>query len=78
MISIGHGNIDPGLVRRSREEFRNMASEHSSYERRLQELDALDHLTLEQEAEEHRLKKLKLHLKDQMTGMLSHGDLQAV
>ena len=60
------------------EEFRNMANEHSSYERRLQELDALDHLTLEQEAEEHRLKKLKLHLKDQMTGMLSHGDLQAV
>ena len=43
------------------EEFRNMASEHSSYERRLKELDALDHLTLEQEAEEHRLKKLKLH-----------------
>ena len=27
LISIGHGNIDPGLVRRSREEFRNMADE---------------------------------------------------
>ena len=60
------------------EDFRNMASEHSSHERRLQELDALDHLTLEQEIEEHRLKKLKLQLKDQMTEMLSHGDLQAV
>ena len=60
------------------EEFRNMASEHSSYERRLGELDALDHLTLEQEAEEHRLKKLKLHLKDQMNEMLSSGDLTAV
>ena len=60
------------------EEFRKMADDHSSYDRRLQELEALDHLSMEQEAEEHRLKKLKLLLKDQMTEMLSRSDLQAV
>ena len=60
------------------EEFRKMAEDHSSYDRRLQELEALDRLSMEQEAEEHRLKKLKLHLKDQMTEMLSRSDLQAV
>ncbi len=60
------------------EEFRKMAEDHSSYDRKLQELEALDRLSMEQEAEEHRLKKLKLHLKDQMTEMLSRCDLQAV
>ena len=60
------------------EEFRKMAEDHSSYDRKLQELEALDHLTMEQEAEEHRLKKLKLLLKDHMTEMLSRCDLQAV
>lgn len=60
------------------EEFRKMAEDHSSYDRRLQELEALDHLSMEQEAEEHRLKKLKLLLKDHMTEMLSRSDLQAV
>ena len=56
------------------EEFRKMVAEHADHKRKIEELEALDHLTLEQEAEVHRLKKLKLHLKDQMTGMLfSHG-----
>lgn len=60
------------------EEFRKMVEDHSSYDRKLQELEALDHLSMEQEAEEHRLKKLKLLLKDHMTEMLSRSDLQAV
>ena len=60
------------------EEFRKMVEDHSSYDRRLKELEALDHLSMEQEAEEHRLKKLKLLLKDHMTEMLSRSDLQAV
>lgn len=60
------------------EDFRKMAAEHADYKRRLEELGALDHLSLEQEAEEHRLKKLKLHLKDQMTGMLSNQGFQSV
>ena len=60
------------------EEFRRLASDHSGYDLRLQELEALDHLTLDQEAEEHRLKKMKLHAKDQMMEMIGRCDLQAV
>ena len=60
------------------EEFRKLAAEHADHERRIQELEALDHLNLEQEAEEHRLKKLKLHLKDQMNQMVTSSGLQPV
>ena len=60
------------------EEFRKLAAAHAGHERRIQELEALDHLNLEQEAEEHRLKKLKLHLKDQMNQMVTSSGLQPV
>ncbi len=60
------------------EEFRKLAAEHADHERRIKELEALDHLNLEQEAEEHRLKKLKLHLKDQMNQMVTSSGLQPV
>lgn len=60
------------------EDFRKLATEHADHKRRIEELEALDHLTLEQEAEEHRLKKLKLHLKDQMNGMIASHGLQPV
>lgn len=60
------------------EEFRKLAAEHADHERRIQELEALDHLNLEQEAEKHRLKKLKLHLKDQMNQMVTSSGLQPV
>ena len=60
------------------EEFRKLATEHADHKRRIEELEALDHLTLEQEAEEHRLKKLKLLLKDQMREMVSNSGLQPV
>ena len=40
--------------------------QHQDHERRLEELRARSWLTPEEEMEEKRLKKLKLHLKDQM------------
>src|SRR5437868_14612246 len=52
------------------EEYRRLASEHSSYARKLDELEALPHLSAEEEMEEHRLKKLKLRLKDQMEAIV--------
>ena len=47
-------------------EFRRLADEHAAYKRLLDAIESKGHLTLDDEAEENRLKKLKLRLKDQM------------
>ncbi|MGQ9918313.1 MAG: YdcH family protein [Bryobacteraceae bacterium] len=48
------------------EEFRALAQKHAEYKRLIEAIEAKSHLTPEDELEEHRLKKLKLHVKDQM------------
>ena len=54
------------------DEFRSLAEKHSEYHRLLEKLEAkAPHLTLEDEAEEQRLKKQKLRLKDQMNEILA-------
>ena len=53
------------------EEFRQLAHQHSEYAQKLDELEALAHLTDEEQLEEHRLKKIKLRLKDQMEAIVS-------
>jgi uncharacterized protein YdcH (DUF465 family) len=60
------------------EEFRRLVSQHSEYAHKLDELEALPHLTEQEQLEEHRLKKIKLHLKDQMEAILSQHRPQAV
>ena len=50
----------------SNEEFRRLADEHSQYSQRLDSLINKKYLSEEEKIEEVRLKKLKLHLKDQM------------
>lgn len=55
------------------DEYRRLAVEHSDYDRKLGQLEALPHLSVEEEIEEHRLKKLKLHLKDQMEAIASRS-----
>ena len=60
------------------EEFRRLARQHSEYARQLESLESLPHLTYEQELEETRLKKMKLHVKDQMEAILSQGRPQQV
>jgi uncharacterized protein YdcH (DUF465 family) len=62
----------------SDEEYRRLAAEHSNYSRKLDQLEALPHLSVEEEMEEHRLKKLKLHLKDQMEAIASRYRAQQV
>jgi uncharacterized protein len=60
------------------EEYRQLASQHSDFARKLDDLESLPHLTDEQQLEETRLKKLKLRLKDQMEAMVSHNRPQHV
>ncbi|MBS1855216.1 MAG: YdcH family protein [Acidobacteria bacterium] len=58
------------------EEFRQLADQHSEYSRQLDRLEALPHPTEQEELEEHRIKKLKLRIKDQMEAIMSHSRQQ--
>ena len=60
------------------DEFRTLATQHHDYAEKLDQLETLSHLTEEQEMEEHRLKKLKLRLKDQMEAIMSQYRSQQV
>lgn len=60
------------------ETFRHLAEQHAEYHRQLEAIEAKAHLTEQDEVEEHRLKKLKLHLKDQMTQIISRYKTQHV
>jgi len=48
------------------EEYRRLREEHARYKNQLNELSAKAYLSDEEQAEEVRLKKLKLRAKDQM------------
>jgi uncharacterized protein YdcH (DUF465 family) len=52
-------------------EFRTLYEQHHEFELRLQDLESKPHLTSEDELEEVRLKKLKLHSKDRMLEILA-------
>ena len=53
----------------SHEEFRRLAQEHAQYSQRLESLTEKRYLSDDEKLEEVRLKKLKLHLKDQMANI---------
>lgn len=57
-------NIDP--------EFRRLAVQHSEYEQLLHELESKSHMNEVELAEEARVKRIKLALKDQMQEMMVH------
>ena len=60
------------------EQFRQLAIEHSKYDQLIDALESNPVLTGDEEAEEHRLKKLKLRLKDQMTELMNRYKAQNV
>jgi uncharacterized protein YdcH (DUF465 family) len=60
------------------EQFRTLAEEHAQYHKQLEALEAKDHLTLADEAEEQRLKKMKLRLKDMMNGIMSQSRTHSI
>ena len=53
------------------DEFRSRAEQHLQLKKRLEEIESKAHLTLEDEEEEHRIKKQKLRLKDEMNLIVS-------
>ncbi len=61
-------------------EFRKLAELHADYHGQLEALEAASngHLTQQEQIEEHRLKKLKLHAKDQMNAILRQYKAQHV
>lgn len=60
------------------EEFRRLVDEHHQHHMQLEALEAKPLLSDQEQVEEHRLKKLKLHLKDQMNEILSRYKAQRV
>lgn len=58
------------------ERFRELMHQHHEYKRLVDELKAKPALSTQEELEEHRLKKLKLHLKDEMEQMVNEYKLQ--
>ena len=60
------------------EEYRRLSGEHNEMAQKLDALESLPHLTEEEQLEEHRLKKIKLHLKDQMEAIVALNRAQHV
>jgi uncharacterized protein YdcH (DUF465 family) len=58
--------------------FRDLAEEHTRFHKQLEALEAKAHLTLDDEAEEIRLKKQKLRLKDEMNAIMARSRAQQV
>lgn len=60
------------------EEFRSLAEKHAAFDKELEKIESKPHMTLEDEAEEQRLKKQKLRLKDQMNSIMARYRTQQV
>ena len=60
------------------QQFRTLAEDHARFHKELEQIEAKTHLTSEDEAEEIRLKKQKLRLKDQMNAILARHRAQQV
>ncbi len=58
------------------ETFRKLTNQHHEYDVLVERLESKPALSAAEEIEEHRLKKLKLQIKDQMEQILSEYRLQ--
>jgi uncharacterized protein YdcH (DUF465 family) len=53
------------------EHFRQLSEQHAHLKHQIEEIESKPHVTGEDELEEQRLKKLKLHVKDEMNEILA-------
>jgi uncharacterized protein YdcH (DUF465 family) len=60
------------------EEYRRLFGEHTEFAKKLDALESLPHLTEEEQLEEHRLKKMKLRIKDEMEAIVAQNRAQHV
>ena len=58
------------------DQFRELMHRHHELDRQVDEMESKHVLSTEEQIEENRLKKLKLHLKDEMEQMISQYSLQ--
>jgi uncharacterized protein len=63
---------------RTDEEFRRLVEKHTEYDQLLDQIESKPYVTPTDEIEEHRIKKLKLHLKDQMNEILGRHRTHSV
>ena len=55
------------------EQFRKLSEQHAHLKHQIEEIESKPHVTGEDELEEQRLKKLKLHIKDEMNEIITHS-----
>jgi uncharacterized protein YdcH (DUF465 family) len=55
------------------EQFRRLSEQHAHLKHQIEEIESKPHVTGEDELEEHRLKKLKLHVKDEMNEIIAQS-----
>ncbi len=60
------------------EHFRELVEQHREYNRLVDELEQKAALSTQEEVEEHRLKKLKLHLRDEIERIMGQHHLEHV
>ena len=53
------------------EQFRTLSEQHAHLKHQIEEIESKPHVTGADELEEQRLKKLKLHIKDQINEILA-------
>jgi uncharacterized protein YdcH (DUF465 family) len=53
------------------EQFRKLSEQHAHLKHQIEEIESKPHVTGEDELEEQRLKKLKLHIKDEMNEIMA-------
>ncbi len=59
-------------------EYRTLAEEHAKLKQQLTVIESKAHLTIDDEDQEHQIKKQKLHVKDQMNTIVARYKTQQV